>query len=281
MNKKQDRDQSFHDNLWHKTFRLIYKNLLLTFFSFLLISGSIYNIALSLDKPLSFTAEPSTYSKEIFSNWDDVSGASNYAVFKSRVPVSCSAAAPIDYTPYSSFTDSNVVPGIIYYYRVQAIGSNGEKSCSDLGSTYLEAEGPDDVQASDGQFSGKVRITWTGTGACIYHIYRSEDGYNGWKRVAVVHSQLGGAAQSCGDDFGRTRSWEDKTVTNGTTYWYRVEALKLYGGGTMVALWNYGEDDGSASGTGSTGTGTGTGDLPPLFVPPLKLEFMIKQTVGA
>ena len=103
-------------------------------------------------------------------------------------------------------------PGVRYYYRVRAKGSYAGSltpaSSYDSGVRKLTA--PSDVSASDGDYYGRVHITWNGVaGATQYWVYRCEN-------------QLLSSCESIGQHWAPF--FDDIGAIPGKQYYYRVRA---------------------------------------------------------
>lgn len=166
--------------------------------------------------PSQVEASDGTYEDEVQVTWAPSSGARRYEVF--RAAAEAGPYERIGETTDTSFADVDVAPNTYYWYGVKACNSGG---CSDLSSPdsgYILGPGapgiPQHIQASDGTFSDKVRVSWTASlGADYYDVYRSPT--------------------SAGGFFFRGRtsatSFDDTDVVPGRTYWYKVKACNSWG----------------------------------------------------
>jgi len=106
---------------------------------------------------------------------------------------------------------------------------------------------PTGVNATDGTYSDKVRVTWAAShGATYYKVFRA--------------TSSGGTYSQIGTPSGT--SFDDTTATPGTTYWYKVRGCVSVGCGGYS---NYN------SGWRSTGSGTKPSLNPILFRSPAKI----------
>jgi fibronectin type 3 domain-containing protein len=126
----------------------------------------------------------------------------------------CSGSPVGTTTNPSSYTDSTATAGVTYYYSVKAYGTVGASTCSGSNSGYRAVSPPTNVQARDGTYTNKVRITWTAPtgGASSYKVYRS-------------------TSNTCGAFLGNATgtSYDDTTAIHGVTYYYSVRSVGANG----------------------------------------------------
>ncbi|MDR3122963.1 MAG: fibronectin type III domain-containing protein [Treponema sp.] len=116
--------------------------------------------------------------------WDAVSNASSYKMFRSLNASSGfnEKAAGIAETTY---TDTDLLEGTTYYYKVSALNISGESSQSALASiTYAMPEAPVSVGAS---LSGTtVSVTWSAvSNASSYKVYRSDSSIGAYTKIGA------------------------------------------------------------------------------------------------
>lgn len=119
---------------------------------------------------------------------------------------------------FDHFSDS----GALMYFQCEAGGCNPINSTDIACAQYsypsqspTPPSPPANVQASDGTYTDRVRVTWnTASGATSYEVFRNTSNDS-----ASASSLWSGAATS----------HEDLTATPGTTYWYWVKASNTYG----------------------------------------------------
>ena len=112
----------------------------------------------------------------------------------------------------SSYSDTNALHGVRYYYWVNAVADvEGEKGTANDGWRSLVV--PGNVQATDGDSTSHIRITWAPSAdATTYEILRYEsENLDGMKSLKTLSSP---AELVC----------EDMTGTAGKLYWYAVRA---------------------------------------------------------
>ena len=125
----------------------------------------------------------------------------------------------------AAYYDGNCVPGVTYYYKVRAVYSaNGNQYYSGLSSAASRQftgalKAPANVKAAAYGARG-IRLTWTASpGATQYNIYR----YNGAKKTYVY---IGTATKP---------AYYNGSLSYGTTYYYKVRAIRKAGGATYVS----------------------------------------------
>lgn len=145
-------------------------------------------------------------SKGVKIKWTAESGADYYRVYRRTKNGEWKY---LDSTKKTSFTDDTAKSGTKYYYSVRAINEAGISSRSNsLSKYYLE----DPSLTSVTNTKSGVTIKWSKVkGADRYIIYRRTES-GSYKRIKTV-------------DGASTVSYTNKTVTNGTKYYYKVKAL--------------------------------------------------------
>jgi len=155
------------------------------------------------------TASDGTFIDKVQVGWSAVGGATSYKVYRAtsatgtKILLGSLAASPAN--------DTSATPGVTYYYWVRACRGTlcSDFSAYDAGWRNLAA--PTGVTASDGSFTDKVVISWTGsTGATSYQVYRA--------------TSAGGT--KAGPATTAATSINDTTATPGVTYWYFVKACR-------------------------------------------------------
>ncbi|MGN1120189.1 MAG: leucine-rich repeat domain-containing protein [Oscillospiraceae bacterium] len=131
--------------------------------------------------------------------WDAVSGATKYRVQRLNGSTWATVATPTT----AAYTDTNVVAGTTYSYRVLSYVDGAWSGVSAVAKATPVSTVPQNVKATAGDKS--VTVTWSAvSGATKYRVQR----LNGstWTTVAIP----------------TTTTYTDTTVTNGTSYSYRV-----------------------------------------------------------
>ena len=105
--------------------------------------------------------------------------------------------------------DRNTQPGIEYFYFIRAIRDGRIADFSQSSSAVRSVNAPEDVQATQGDFSDRIRVSWTRvSGATSYSIYRSTSDDTATAELI---------AEGIGDN-----EYEDLTPDADTTYYYWV-----------------------------------------------------------
>lgn len=155
------------------------------------------------------------YTDKIALTWSAVDLATDYVISRSIAPEDgYEKIAVIPAVPESgsgpSFDDTEVLPGVVYWYRVQARHADcgaAEPSTPDSGVRRLEA--PTEVTASDLLLVGAVDVGWTPVeGATSYDVLRREEAAEEYDVIATVE------AAECSDE----------SAAPCTTYLYAVRA---------------------------------------------------------
>ncbi len=144
-------------------------------------------------------------------SWNAVEGANKYWVYRSTDGTNYKY---YDTTTKTGYTNSSVTSGTKYYYKVKAVSTFSGK---DYSSGYSNAKSTIPLSTPSLKPSlstGKAALSWTSvTGATKYWIYRSTDGVN-FKYY----------------DSTTKTSYTNSSVTAGTTYYYKVRAVKTVNG---------------------------------------------------
>ena len=161
--------------------------------------------------PTALAATDGTDSSQVAVTWVASPSASSYKLFRST---GTAAAIQLATTSGTSFNDTTAVPGVIYTYVAKASGQTGtgdsEASNTDTGWRGIDA--PTDVAATDGEFTNKVVITWTGTPGSGFKIFRASGS---------------GSATQIGTS--STTSFSDTTALPATLYTYSVKTTSPAG----------------------------------------------------
>ena len=163
--------------------------------------------------PLNLTATGG--KQQISLAWTTSTGANSYNVKRATTnggPYS-TVAAPAG----TSYTDTTVTNGTTYYYVVTAVNATGESGNSNQAAATATAAPtapavPLNLTATGG--NQQISLAWTAsTGATSYNV----------KRAATNGGPYTTVASPAGT------SYNDTTVTNGTTYYYVVTAVSASG----------------------------------------------------
>jgi fibronectin type 3 domain-containing protein len=154
-------------------------------------------------------------------SWNAVEGAKTYIVYRSDAAEGEYAAISGEITGLS-YTDSGLQASTAYYYKVAAKNALGTSAQS----YYADAAKLPDAPASFGLYTGgyglngkysMVSLSWSAVdGATHYYVYRASD-TSGYTQIASTTST----------------SYEDRTVSNRTLYYYKVAAANSGGIGPL------------------------------------------------
>jgi len=178
-----------------------------------------------ISAPANVKASASSSSNSITISWNSVSGASIYNVYRSTTP--SGPYSNIGNTSSTSYTDSGLSQGIIYYYQVSASGYGGESDRSSTVYASISSGGnipnnpdnsgqqalnpPSNVSAY-AESSNSITITWNSvSGASGYYVYRNTTSSGYYSLIDQVYS---------------TTSYTDYYVDSGTTYYYKVSVFR-------------------------------------------------------
>ncbi len=153
---------------------------------------------------------------------DNATNETSYSVERSTDGITWSQRASLGANS-TSYTDTSVVTGMRYYYRVRAFGGNMPSAYTNQTSaatTVSAPAAPSNLVATP--LSGtEIRLTWTenATNETGYSVERSTDGAT-WSAIANLGAN--------------STSYADTGVTAGVTYSYRVRAFN----GTTVSAYS-------------------------------------------
>jgi len=192
--------------------------------------------------PQNVQASDGTFSDRIRVTWSEVVGATYYELYRSDIPGA--DFLRIAQVSTTSYDDQGIVLGRTYYYRVKACNSYGCSNFSETDAGFAAASAPgapQNVEASDGTYSDRVRITWDPVpGAARYEVWRAASQGGTYELLAETTAT----------------SYDDRAVTAGTTYWYKVRAWNVLGYGP------FSEPDSGYAAAGGGGGGGGGAQLP-------------------
>jgi fibronectin type 3 domain-containing protein len=162
-----------------------------------------------LSAPTTVQASDGTYTDKVRVSWSASSGATSYKVYRAT---SASGMKSLRGSPTgTTFDDTTATPGVTYYYWVKACKGVNCSDYSAYNTGWRKLSAPTNVQASDGTYTDKVRVSWSASsGATSYKVYRA--------------TSASGTKSLRGSPTGTT--FDDTTATRGVTYYYWVKACK-------------------------------------------------------
>lgn len=169
--------------------------------------------------PVNVAASDGTYSNRIFITWENPTDDQLfYAVYRANVnnPEIAVRITPSTWITPLSYSDYSISPGTDYYYWVKASRYNTGIRSSDFSTVnagWRQLGVPTNVQATDGQYSVRVTVTWTAPeNATHFRVYRSII------NNPSLSTNISGASWIPGAIF------HDLTAAAGSTYYYWVKA---------------------------------------------------------
>jgi fibronectin type 3 domain-containing protein len=160
--------------------------------------------------PTGVAASNGAYTDKVQVTWDAaVAGTTSYRVYRAT---SATGAKTLLGSPATSpYNDSGATPGVTYYYWVKACNGTNCSNFSTNDTGWRKLLAPTGVTASDGTYTDKVALSWTGSaGATYYQVYRS---------TSATGTKAGPSTTS-------STTINDTSATPGVTYWYWVKACR-------------------------------------------------------
>jgi len=142
--------------------------------------------------------------------WPPAAGVASYTVYRNTAPVTNGLAPYATGVVNPSFWDAAVTPGAPYYYWVQTVAQACTGVIGPCATGYAALATPTAVIASDGIYTNKVAVQWTGVdGALTYTVLRD--------------TQMGSPSPT---EIATTAllHYDDMGAMPGTVYYYRVQA---------------------------------------------------------
>ena len=169
--------------------------------------------------PTGVSASDGIFTDKVQVSWTAANTAASYQVYR-NTSNSSTGATQIGTPTGTSYDDTTATAGTTYYYFVKACNTVGcsDFSSSDSGFRSTGGPTPPTVTASDGDYTDKVRVSWTSsTGATYYRVYRNTSS------SSSAATQIQGAATAS--------PYDDTSATPTTTYYYFVKACTSAGCG--------------------------------------------------
>ena len=165
--------------------------------------------------PTGVSASDGLSSTEIVISWNAVLSATSYSVWRGTSSSSAQATQIASGLTTTSYADTSVTAGT-HYYWVKATNVGGTSDFSDPDTGSLAAiVGPTSVSASDGAYSGYVKISWAKP--------QSANSYEVWRGTVNAYSLAERIATPT------STSHNDSTAEPGMLYYYWVRAVTSSG----------------------------------------------------
>ncbi|MCM1257810.1 MAG: N-acetylmuramoyl-L-alanine amidase [Roseburia sp.] len=168
----------------------------------------------------SISSLKSKTNKSMEISWSVVGTAAGYEISRSTSKDgSYAQIAMIGSQSQSSYVDSSVKEGKLYYYKIRVIGREGTDTIYSDWSKAVSgrtAKKPSKLKVSS-KNSTTLHISWTGDkNAAGYTIKRAESKNGKYTKVGTVKG-------------GDTTTYDNKNVKKGKTYYYKVETYNYNG----------------------------------------------------
>lgn len=126
----------------------------------------------------------------------------------------------------TSYQDTDLEHGIVYYYRISAFNDHGEgpQSNEDNAETRPVPDAPTGVYATMGDAPGEIDLTWDAANV-------NDPASGGDVSNYKVYRGTSEGSETFLTELGDTTSFTDTGLTDDTQYWYRVSAVNTEGEG--------------------------------------------------
>ncbi|OPJ64035.1 fibronectin type III domain-containing protein [Clostridium oryzae] len=174
----------------------------------------------TLAAPSSLEVVSLSYSSANVS-WSEVPGATGYELYRS---ISQNGSySLITTTSSSSYKDTGLAPGKVYYYKVRAYSTIGYSKVysafSSVENSQLMLLAPTSLKAQASSYD-TIKLSWSKvTGANGYQIYRAASKEGNYSLVATVS----------------TTSYSNTKLTVGKSYYYKIRAYGILDGNTTYS----------------------------------------------
>ena len=182
-------------------------------------SDSSFTIGGPPSPPINIQASDGTYMDKVKVTWTASPEATSYTIYRATSNSRRATKVTVGTTSDTTYDDTTASIMKTYYYYITATNSYGTSGYSAYDTGY-RSDGrpsvPTNVQASDGTYTDRVRITWeASTWATSYTVYRATSTSRRATKVA-----MGTTADTTHDD---------TTASVGVIYYYYVTATNSYG----------------------------------------------------
>lgn len=175
------------------------------------------SVAVPIEAPTGLSASDGTSYNWVSISWNPVENAASYDLY--RATTSGGSYSKIDTVTSTDVVDPTATPGVTYYYKVRAVGTDSSdvSDFSGYASGYrkkLIVATPTGLQASDGTYPDRIVVTWNAVS--------DADGY----QVAGYAEHAGGGTEYFGPFSVSGTSYTDSSLSMdpGDNYYYQVRA---------------------------------------------------------
>lgn len=173
------------------------------------------------NKKTSVTSVKSTAYNKLKVSWKVVPAAASYQVYRStKKDGDYQNIKTIDSVGTSSWTDSSVKTGKIYYYKIKVVvkTQNGNQTSGFSNVKSAKAVPAKTTLKAKASNAKNVKLTWSKVkGANGYEIYRSNSKDGKYQKVKTISK-------------GGTTSYKDGKLKKSTTYYYKIRAYRKVDG---------------------------------------------------
>ncbi|MFC1461917.1 SUMF1/EgtB/PvdO family nonheme iron enzyme, partial [Verrucomicrobiota bacterium] len=164
--------------------------------------------------PTGISATDGEYTDKVRLTWNSATGATGYEVWRNTAN-STGTATRIGTNSTSPYDDISAGHNTNYYYWVKSTNSVSTSAFSENDTGYRKVPAPTGISATDGEYTDKVRVTWTGeTGATGYEVWRNTVDNSG------TAANIGSSSAS---------PYDDATTGHNTNYYYWVKSTNSLG----------------------------------------------------
>lgn len=161
-------------------------------------------------------------------NWDKVSGATAYEIYRSGNPTSgYKCIRTIIGSNNTTYTNTGLVSGKTYYYKIRVYRSVYGKKVYGTFSNVVSRKpipGKPAIKSIQSALSKRLTINWSQiSGASGYEVYRCNTKSGTYKRIATVSG-------------GNRLTYTNSGLSSNKTYYYKVRAYRTVNGQKVFGL---------------------------------------------
>ena len=161
-------------------------------------------------------------------NWDKVTGATAYEIYRSGNPTSgYKCVRTIIGSNNTTYTNTGLVSGKTYYYKMRAYRSvYGKKVYGTISNVVSRKPIPGSpaVKSIQSTTSKRLTVNWSQiSGASGYEVYRCNTKSGTYKRIATVSG-------------GSRLTYTNSGLSSNKTYYYKVRAYRTVNGQKVFGL---------------------------------------------